>query len=430
MVSGGLPTMMGTNDDATTDETPAEVITLTMDEVSSSGPNDVSGESAGVVCVVIGGDIVVVAMAGEDTENFGLETSDVVDVIINWRELDSVNSVESCSGVEEGGPAEISDGMALLLELVCVVDVTAKLEKGGSVATLNDVEECIGVISVVNAITEIVGEEVDCDSELPDSAELCRTVADKAKKGDDKTLVEKIKNTDPKEELLNSAELCWTVVDEDADNPRDRIVVDGSRGSDITVGVVLIDNRVVDVAIGKTAELDEEIANISIIEEATEGPVDIAETLVEESGPEVAIESRSEVGDGVTVTEEMASTVDSATAEMVAMIEGDVGTVLVETATPEDVARIVDRTVPIEDGEGIAREEKSSALTISAACARLLDPWSYQLETSLHTFSATPYTTACKCAAGINGNIPASTILKFCVPITLRSQHGFFEARM
>lgn len=68
MVSGGLPTMMGANDDATTDGTPAEVITLTMDGVSSSVPDDVVGEKAGVVCIVVGGDIVVVAMAGEDTE--------------------------------------------------------------------------------------------------------------------------------------------------------------------------------------------------------------------------------------------------------------------------------------------------------------------------------------------------------------------------
>lgn len=299
----------------------------------------------------------------------------MLDVTTNWRELDSVDSVESCSGVGEGRPAEISDGMALLLELVCVADVTAKLEKRGSVTTLKDVEKGIEVISVVNAVTNIVCEEVDCDSELSDSAGLCRTVAEeKAKKGDDKTLVEEIKNTDSEEGLLTSAELCWTVVDEDVNNPRDEIVVDGNIGSNITVGVVLIDNRVVDVAIEKTAELDEEIADVSIAEEATEGPVDIAERLVECSGVEVAIESRTEVGDGVTVTEEMASIVESATVEMVAMIEDDVGTALVETAGPEDVARIIDKTVSIEDDEGTALEEKLSALIISAACARVLDP--------------------------------------------------------
>ena len=31
-------------------------------------------------------------------------------------------------------------------------------------------------------------------------------------------------------------------------------------------------------------------------------------------------------------------------------------------------------------------------------------------------FSATAYTLACRCAAGINGNIPASTTRRFCVP--------------
>lgn len=294
-----------------------------------------------------------------------------------WRELDSVDSVESCSGVEEGTPGEVSDGMALLLELVCVAGVTAKLENGGSVTTLKDVEKWIEVISVVNATTDIVCEEVDCDSELPDSAGLCRTVAEeKAEKGDDKMLVEENKNIDSEEGLLNSAELCWTVVDEDADNPRDKIVVDGNIGSNITVGVVLIDNGVVDVAIDKIAKLDEEIADVSIVEETTEGPVDIAERLVEESRVEVAMSS-IEVGDGVCVTEEMASIVESATVEMVSMIEDDVGTALVETATPEDVARIVDRTVSIKDGEGTALEERLSALMISAAFARVLDPWSY-----------------------------------------------------
>lgn len=68
MVSGGLPTMMGANDDATTDGTPAEVITLMMDEVSSSGPDDVVGDKTGVVYIVVGGDTVVVAMADENTE--------------------------------------------------------------------------------------------------------------------------------------------------------------------------------------------------------------------------------------------------------------------------------------------------------------------------------------------------------------------------
>lgn len=48
VVSGGLPTMMGANEDATDDGTPAEVNTPMMDEVSSSGPGKVVGEKAGV----------------------------------------------------------------------------------------------------------------------------------------------------------------------------------------------------------------------------------------------------------------------------------------------------------------------------------------------------------------------------------------------
>lgn len=40
--------MMGANEDATDDGTPAEVNTPTMDEVSSSGPGKVEGEKAGV----------------------------------------------------------------------------------------------------------------------------------------------------------------------------------------------------------------------------------------------------------------------------------------------------------------------------------------------------------------------------------------------
>lgn len=48
VVSGGLPTMTGANEDATDDGTPAEVNTPTMNEVSSSGPGKIDGEKAGV----------------------------------------------------------------------------------------------------------------------------------------------------------------------------------------------------------------------------------------------------------------------------------------------------------------------------------------------------------------------------------------------
>lgn len=39
--------MMGANEDATGDGTPAEVSTPTMDELSSSGPGNVVSEKAG-----------------------------------------------------------------------------------------------------------------------------------------------------------------------------------------------------------------------------------------------------------------------------------------------------------------------------------------------------------------------------------------------
>lgn len=106
----------------------------------------------------------------------------------------------------------------------------------------------------------------------------------------------------------------------------------------------------------------------------------------------------------MTGTEEVARIVESAIVDKVAIVGDDVGTALVGTATSEDVARAVDKAVAIEDGAGTALEERLSALMMSAA------------------FSATPYTTACKCAAGITGKIPASTTLKFCVPQTRKCE--------
>ena len=49
MVAGGLPKIMGTNEDATDDGTPAEVVRLKIDEVSSSGPEGALSEVVGVV---------------------------------------------------------------------------------------------------------------------------------------------------------------------------------------------------------------------------------------------------------------------------------------------------------------------------------------------------------------------------------------------
>lgn len=123
----------------------------------------------------------------------------------------------------------------------------------------------------------------------------------------------------------------------------------------------------------------------------------------------------------MTATEEVARILESAVVDKVIVVENDVGTVLIEVATAKDVARTVDKAVAVEDGAGTALEERLSALMMSAAFTRALDSYCTKLESELRTFSATPYTTACKCAAGITGKIPASTTLKFCVPATIWS---------
>ena len=58
VVSGGLPTMMGANEDATDDGTPAEVSTPTIDGLSSSGPGKVVREKSAVVDRDVIGDTV------------------------------------------------------------------------------------------------------------------------------------------------------------------------------------------------------------------------------------------------------------------------------------------------------------------------------------------------------------------------------------
>lgn len=178
------------------------------------------------------------------------------------------------------------------------------------------------------------------------------------------------------------------------------------------------------MAVEKTAELAEEVADVLIIEEAREGIIDVDEKVIEESGIEVATDCTVGVVDDVTGTEKVTRIVESAMDDRVTIVEDDVGTALVETATPEEVARTVGETVAVEDGAGTALEERLSALMMSAAFARPLDSYPEELTSGFHTFSATPYTTACKCAAGITGKIPASTTLKFCVPTrTAESAH-------
>ena len=70
------------------------------------------------------------------------------------------------------------------------------------------------------------------------------------------------------------------------------------------------------------------------------------------------------------MTEERAMIVKSEIIDEVVIVEDDVGMALVETATPKDVARTVDRIEATEDGMGTVLEERLSALMMSAAFTR------------------------------------------------------------
>lgn len=335
-------------------------------------------------------------IAREDTEFDRLETSVVVNATMGSSEIGSVEIVDSSTGLEIDRPVKVPDEVVSLLELGCTVDV---------VAALKDVVIWMKLMAVVNVVVDNVCEELGCELKL-----------------------------------LNSAELCGMLAGEDAEELGDKMVIDDNTGCDAEVGEVLVDNGVVDVATEKTAEVAKEVADVFIVDEVI---VEIAELVVDEFGVEVATDRTVEVVDGVTGTKEGARTVESAIVDKGTIVEGnvgsalneaatpedvisavdeiavaedDVGTALVETTTAKDVARTVDKAVAAEDSVGTVLEERLSALIMSAAFARALDSYPQGLETYFHTFSATPYTTACKCAAGITGKIPASTTLKFCVP--------------
>lgn len=66
----------------------------------------------------------------------------------------------------------------------------------------------------------------------------------------------------------------------------------------------------------------------------------------------------------------------------------------------------------VEEEVGISLAGRLSALMMSAAF-HIESAISQVLLGVVRTFSATPYTTACKCAAGIIGKILASTTLRF-----------------
>ena len=74
---------MGTNEEATDDGTAAETITVTVGEISVSGPGNVGSGMAGVVTIVVGGDVGVLVIAGENAEFGILETSVVVNATMD-----------------------------------------------------------------------------------------------------------------------------------------------------------------------------------------------------------------------------------------------------------------------------------------------------------------------------------------------------------
>lgn len=299
----------------------------------------------------------------EDTEFGRLETSVVVNATTGSLENGSVELVDNSAGLERDRPVNVPDEVIPLLELVCVADVVAELKDRGSLVALEDVVTWTELISVVNATADDVCEELGC--------ELIR---------------------------LNSVELCEMLAGEDAEKVGYN--VDDKTGCNVGFGEVLAGNRVVDVATEKTAEVANEVADGTVVEEAI---VEIAEEVIEESGAELTAECTVEVVGGVTGTEEVAKTVESAIVDKNTAVEGDVvialnevatpeevsssidgvvvaeedvGTALVETATSKDVARTVGETVAVEDSVGTALEERLSALMMSAAFTKALGTYS------------------------------------------------------
>lgn len=249
------------------------------------------------------------------------------------------------------------------------------------------------------------------------SAGPCWTDADeKAEKLVDEILIEEDKTVDCEERLLKPAEVCGIGPSDDTDSIEEETVVECNTICIVEVGEALAANRVIDVAIEKGAELTKEVVDISIVEEAMDCIVRSADEVIEVFGVVVAKDWRGELVDGETGNEEVACIVEPAIVDEATIIEDGVGTALAETADLKDMARTADKTVLVEDGDVKELEETLSALMMSAAFARVLNSCSKQFRFDLRTFSATPYTTACKCAAGITGNIPASTTLRFRVP--------------
>ena len=162
----------------------------------------------------------------------------------------------------------------------------------------------------------------------------------------------------------------------------------------------------------------EKLEDDMLVDEVMESVVDDVRKV--KAGPMVdeATDSVVEAIDCRLGSKDVATVVKSALADNSTFSEDDMVT---DKASSKDVDR-TDNCVAVEGAVITGLEETLSALMMSAAFARKLGSHSCALESIFHTFSATPYTTACKCAAGITGKIPASTTLKFCVPTQTWSQ--------
>lgn len=352
--------MMGANEDATDDGTPAEVNTPTTEVLNSSGPGEVVGENAGVDWSVVDGDVVVPVVATEGVEFGRLEADVVVNVTTDSGEDGSVEAVDDCAGPARGRPVEVPVGVVPLLEPVCVGDVVDELEDEGSLAAPEDVVIKIELVSVVDASTVDVCEKLGCELTM-----------------------------------LTSTELCGKVAGKEGDRLEAKTAVDDSAGCNVEDGETIAESEVVDVTTENTAEVSREVADVSMIEESVERIVDGVGEVIEDSAAEVITDCTGEDEDGVTGTEEVAKIVGPAivdegdaglaldeaatpeeitrAVEEVAVVEDDVGAALVATATPNDVAWTVDKAVDGEDGVGTALEERLSALIMSAAFVRILD---------------------------------------------------------
>ena len=280
-VSGGLPKMMDANEDATVDGTAAEVKTSTIDEVSSLGPGKVVSEKTGGEESSVDRDVVVLVIAGEDTEFGRLETSVVVNAPTDWSEFGSVKKVDECTRLETGRPIEVWDEDVLLLELGCVVDLVTKLGDEGSLAALEDVVVWSEPTSVVDGTINDACGELGSELKPLDPVVLSGTIADEeAETLADNWLVDGSKDIDRKEWSLNSAELCGSVAGEDAGDIGDKGYVDDNIDCNVDVGEMLAKSRVVDVVEEKIAELAKDAADTSIFEEAIEGVLKVAEKVI------------------------------------------------------------------------------------------------------------------------------------------------------